>query len=153
LPPLLLVEAVVHQIADTHDAVQLVVLDNRKVTDPDSNDAAINAARIYPNRFAVIGWFHLDNPNGVATSWSAGKSGRTSSACAFISTRHPWLRLIVDHVAAAPGSRDESAYRFRPELRTLANYPNVAVDAEEVYSFHSFDAFGADRMSTEELPG
>src|SRR3981081_2281019 len=31
---LLLVEAVLHQITDTHDALQLVVLDNRQVTDP-----------------------------------------------------------------------------------------------------------------------
>src|SRR5712664_2952740 len=30
---LLLVEAVLHQITDTHDALQLVVLDNRQVTD------------------------------------------------------------------------------------------------------------------------
>ena len=30
---LLLIETVLHQIADTHDTPQLVVLDNRKVTD------------------------------------------------------------------------------------------------------------------------
>lgn len=32
--------------------------------DPDSNELAIEAVRKYPNRFAVMGWFYLDDPDG-----------------------------------------------------------------------------------------
>jgi predicted TIM-barrel fold metal-dependent hydrolase len=32
--------------------------------DPDSNELAVEAARQYPGRFAIMGWFYLDDPNG-----------------------------------------------------------------------------------------
>src|SRR5262249_19615193 len=32
--------------------------------DPDSNELAIKAVRTYPNRFAIMGWFYLDDPKG-----------------------------------------------------------------------------------------
>jgi hypothetical protein len=32
--------------------------------DADSNELATEAARKYPDRFAAIGWFYLDDPNG-----------------------------------------------------------------------------------------
>ena len=32
--------------------------------DPDSNELAVEAVRKYPDRFAIMGWFYLDNPNG-----------------------------------------------------------------------------------------
>jgi predicted TIM-barrel fold metal-dependent hydrolase len=32
--------------------------------DPDSNELAVEAVRKYPDRFAVMGWFYLDDPNG-----------------------------------------------------------------------------------------
>ena len=32
--------------------------------DPDSNELAIEAVRKYPNRFAIMGWFYLDDPKG-----------------------------------------------------------------------------------------
>ena len=32
--------------------------------DPDSNELAIKAVRAYPDRFAIMGWFYLDDPNG-----------------------------------------------------------------------------------------
>src|SRR6202158_3187487 len=32
--------------------------------DPDSNELAVEAVRNYPNRFAIMGWFYLDDPNG-----------------------------------------------------------------------------------------
>jgi hypothetical protein len=40
-----------------------------------------------------------------------------------IARRHPGLKLVVDHMAVPPGSRGESAFRFQPELLTLAKYP------------------------------
>src|ERR1700675_2824769 len=30
--------------------------------DPDSNELAIEAVRRYPDRFAIMGWFYLDDP-------------------------------------------------------------------------------------------
>ena len=53
--------------------------------DPDSNELAIEAVRKYPDRFAIMGWFYLDDPNG-RTSSRVGKSGRACSACASTST-------------------------------------------------------------------
>jgi len=32
--------------------------------DPNSNELAVEAVRKYPNRFAIMGWFYLDHPNG-----------------------------------------------------------------------------------------
>ena len=32
--------------------------------DPDSNELAAEAVRQYPGRFAIMGWFYLDNSNG-----------------------------------------------------------------------------------------
>jgi len=32
--------------------------------DPDSNELAVSAVRRYPDRFAIMGWFYLDDPNG-----------------------------------------------------------------------------------------
>jgi predicted TIM-barrel fold metal-dependent hydrolase len=32
--------------------------------DPDSNELAIAAVRKYPGRFAIMGWFYLDDPKG-----------------------------------------------------------------------------------------
>ncbi len=32
--------------------------------DPDSNELAVEAVRSYPDRFAIMGWFYLDDPNG-----------------------------------------------------------------------------------------
>jgi len=31
--------------------------------DPDSNELAAEAVRKYPDRFAIMGWFYLDDPN------------------------------------------------------------------------------------------
>src|ERR1700681_2150763 len=32
--------------------------------DSDSNELAVDAVRKYPDRFAIMGWFYLDDPNG-----------------------------------------------------------------------------------------
>jgi predicted TIM-barrel fold metal-dependent hydrolase len=32
--------------------------------DPDSNELAVEAVRQYPDRFAIMGWFYLDDPQG-----------------------------------------------------------------------------------------
>src|ERR1700724_2328746 len=39
--------------------------------DPDSNELAIEAVRKYPDRFAIMGWFYLDDPNGrdIVARW------------------------------------------------------------------------------------
>ena len=43
-----------------------------------------------------------------------------------IAERHPGLKLIVDHMGVPRASKGEAAYRFQPELLSLAKYPNVA---------------------------
>src|SRR5689334_11482940 len=34
--------------------------------DPDSNELAVEAVRAYPGRFAIMGWFYLDQPENRA---------------------------------------------------------------------------------------
>jgi len=53
--------------------------------DPDSNELALEAVGKYPERFAIMGWFYLDAPNGrdLVAHW---KERRVGSACAFIPT-------------------------------------------------------------------
>jgi predicted TIM-barrel fold metal-dependent hydrolase len=74
-----------------------------------------------------------------------------------VAERHPRLRLIVDHMAAIPGAKDEAAFAKQPELLALAKYPNVVVKAtaapgtsSEAYPYRNvhayirqiYDAFG-----------
>ncbi len=39
--------------------------------DPHSNELAIEAVRKYPDRFSIMGWFFLDDPNGreIVARW------------------------------------------------------------------------------------
>jgi L-fuconolactonase len=46
-----------------------------------------------------------------------------------IAERHPGLRLIMDHLAAHLGKKDDEAFRDLDNLLALARYPNVAVKA------------------------
>ena len=58
--------------------------------DPDSNELAADAVRKYPDRFAIMGWFYLDDPNGpdLVAHWKErpGNERPACSACASIST-------------------------------------------------------------------
>ena len=53
--------------------------------DPDSNELAIEAVRKYHDRFAIMGWFYLDDPNrrDIVARW---KERPGCSACASIPT-------------------------------------------------------------------
>ena len=83
--------------------------------DPDSNELAIEAVRKYPDRFAIMGWFYLDDPNGrdiVADSvrkvlqirLSANKADRV---------HHGWSWYSGDF--AVTGSFGEDAHHDRQE--------------------------------------
>src|SRR5215472_11586419 len=52
--------------------------------DPDSNELAMQAVRKYPDRFRIMGWFYLDDPQGsdLVAHWN----GRAWSGCASILT-------------------------------------------------------------------
>jgi predicted TIM-barrel fold metal-dependent hydrolase len=78
-----------------------------------------------------------------------------------VATRHPGLKLIVDHMAVPRGTHGAEAHHNLPELLALARHPNVAVKATgqpgyaaDTYPFRSlheplhrvFDAFGPERM-------
>ena len=43
--------------------------------DPDSNEVALEAVGKYPERFAIMGWFYLDDPNGrdLVAHWKERK--------------------------------------------------------------------------------
>lgn len=78
-----------------------------------------------------------------------------------IATRHPDLRLIVDHLGVPRGASGPAAFDHLPALLALARHPNVHVKAVGVgdyaldpYPFRSlegtlrqvYDAFGAERI-------
>ena len=78
-----------------------------------------------------------------------------------IAAKHPKLRLLIDHMARARGSKDDASFADLGDLLALARYPNVAVKASGVPSYSSepypyrnlhkyvkqiFDAFGPSRM-------
>jgi predicted TIM-barrel fold metal-dependent hydrolase len=46
-----------------------------------------------------------------------------------VAERHPGLKLIIDHMAAVGGAKDEAAFAKLPALLALARHPNVAVKA------------------------
>lgn len=77
-----------------------------------------------------------------------------------VAERHPQLKLIIDHLGRASGSKDAEAFANLAELLALAKYPNVAVKASGAPSYSSepypyrnihgyvrqiFDAFGPER--------
>jgi predicted TIM-barrel fold metal-dependent hydrolase len=77
-----------------------------------------------------------------------------------IAARHPGLKLHVDHLGRAGGSKDAAGFANLPELLALAKYPNVAVKASGAPSYSSepypyrnihpyirqiYDAFGPER--------
>jgi predicted TIM-barrel fold metal-dependent hydrolase len=57
--------------------------------DPDSNELALEAVGKYPDRFAIMGWFYLDDPNGsdLVAHWKErrGKLGLRF----YTNDRHP----------------------------------------------------------------
>ena len=78
-----------------------------------------------------------------------------------IATRHPGLRLLIDHMARKRSSKDDEAFAHIDELLALARHPNIAVKATGAPSYSSepypyrnihkylrwiFDCFGPDRM-------
>jgi predicted TIM-barrel fold metal-dependent hydrolase len=78
-----------------------------------------------------------------------------------IAERHPGLKLIIDHLGALRGNKDEAAFANFPQLLALARHPNIAVKAtggpgyaSDPYPFRSlqpryraiYDAFGPARM-------
>lgn len=83
-----------------------------------------------------------------------------SALIGMIARRHPALRIIVDHMAIPRGLKVPAAFAHLPELKTLAQYDNVAVkmggvpnyadDAFPYRSLHNYlreviDAFGSMR--------
>lgn len=78
-----------------------------------------------------------------------------------ILTRHPALRLSIDHLGCATHEKDAAAFAHLPQLLRLARFPNVAVKSSclpaytnAAYPFPAvheplrrvFDAFGPKRM-------
>ena len=78
-----------------------------------------------------------------------------------IATKHPGLKLVIDHLGRAAHDRDAAGFGDLPKLLALAKRPNVAVKATALPCFSSepwpctglhgiirqvFDAFGPQRM-------
>ena len=78
-----------------------------------------------------------------------------------IATRHPGLKLLIDHMATNRGSKGDAAFPNMAQLVALARHPNVAVKmtggpyyATDAYPFRSlhkyyramYDAYGPQRL-------
>jgi predicted TIM-barrel fold metal-dependent hydrolase len=120
---------------------------------------ARDAARQYPDRFAVMGLLPLDQEHDrslMAPGW-VGDIGR-------IAERFPGLHLTLDHLGGLGGStklKDAAAMTYIPEVLALAKFPNIGIKltgapgyAGDAYPFPAmqgfvrqlFDAFGPDRV-------
>jgi len=79
--------------------------------DPDSNELAAAAVRKHPDRFAIMGWFYLDDRT-AATSSCTGRSGRAMLGLRFYTNerqpailvyrRHPRLAVPAAERAHVP---------------------------------------------------
>jgi len=78
-----------------------------------------------------------------------------------VATKHPRLKLVMDHLALALDKKDEEAFRLFDDVLALAKHPNVAAKVSSLPNFssepypyrniHSYirkvhDAFGPKRM-------
>jgi predicted TIM-barrel fold metal-dependent hydrolase len=78
-----------------------------------------------------------------------------------VAERHPELKLVMDHLSLAPGTKDDEAFAGLDRLLALARRPNVAVKASalpchtsDTYPYRRihahlrrvYDAFGPKRM-------
>src|SRR6266404_1123162 len=130
--------------------------------DPTSNQLAIDAAKKYPDRFAVMGQFPLDDPQSRQRihGWR-NQAGLFLPTFRKIAEAHPRLKLIIDHCGLLRLEKDAAAFGNLDELCALAKLPNVAVKATGApgYSTHPypfknlddglqriFDAYGPKRF-------
>jgi hypothetical protein len=58
--------------------------------DPDSNELAVEAVWAYPDRFAIMGWFYLDQPENRALveRWTRRRAG-VACCCDVFADRPP----------------------------------------------------------------
>src|SRR5262245_46904084 len=166
------------------------------------NDLALEAARSYPDRFAVMGRLNLQKPESRAlvADWKK-QPGMLGMRFTFhnehnrpfltdgsadwlwpaaeragiplmvlmpgsldhldrIATRHPGLKLVIDHVGLDRRGKGERVWEDLPAVCALSRHPNVAVKAsgmpslsKEPYPFRDLhphiralvDAFGPAR--------
>jgi predicted TIM-barrel fold metal-dependent hydrolase len=149
----------------------------------DRNDLALEAARLYPDRFGVMGRLDLRAPasRALAAGWktqpgmlgmrftfhnehnrpfltdgsadwlwpAAEKAGiplmvlvpGSLDVLERIATRHPGLRLVIDHVGLNVRAKGPRVFEDLPAVCALARHPNVAVKAS-----------GMPSLSTERYP-
>lgn len=140
----------------------------------DRNDLALEAARLHPGRFAVMGRLSIERPEsrellptwkdqpgmlGVRLTfirdphrtwlfdgtadwfWEAAEryaipvmmaAPESVPKIAEIATRHPGLRLVLDHLALPLSARDGAIGPVLERVLTLARYANVAVKASSL---------------------
>src|SRR5215472_5359456 len=92
--------------------------------DPDSNELAVEAVRKYPDRFAIMGWFYLDEPNGpdLVAHWKERPGMLTLSPLPHVRERgtyraggnlkHSFGRAVLKHDGGVP---ETTALRRPPD--------------------------------------
>ena len=101
--------------------------------DPQANDVAVAAARRYPDRFAILGQFHLDRPEsrGLIDGWrqQPGMKGLRFSLTQpkeqnwHVDGTIDWLWPAAERAGLPIGLM---AWRFLPVLRSIAErHPNL----------------------------
>ena len=93
--------------------------------DPDSNELAVEAVRKYLDRFAIMGWFYLDDPNGrdLVAHWKERPGMLGLRFCAFAVVNYeqavePFLktdRLSDTERAMLMGGACAKAYGWSPK--------------------------------------
>jgi predicted TIM-barrel fold metal-dependent hydrolase len=108
----------------------------------DRNDMALEAARAYPDRFAVMGRLNLGDPasRDLVAGWRR-QSGMLGMRFTFhnehyrhfltdgTAGKHPGLKLVIDHVGIAVRGKAPQVFEELPKVLALAKHPNVSVKA------------------------
>ncbi|MBI4189384.1 MAG: amidohydrolase [Betaproteobacteria bacterium] len=168
------------------------------------NDLVLEAARLHPDRFAIMGRINAEAPEsrGTLATWRR-QPGMLGLRLSFwrkifrpilaegradwlweeaeeagvpimvfvdheqvrfidrVAERHPGLKLVMDHLCLAPGTKDDEAFVGLDEVLALAKRPNIAVKASALpcytndtypyrrvhpYVRRVYDAFGPQRI-------
>jgi L-fuconolactonase len=103
----------------------------------DRNDLALEAARLHPDKFAVMGRLNLTDPasKALVPDW------KKQPGMLGIAGNHPGLKLVIDHVGLNIRQKAPKVFEDLPAVCALAKHPNIAVKAS-----------GMPSLSTQEYP-
>ena len=95
--------------------------------DPDSNEVAVEAARAHPDRFAIMGWFYLDQADQRAAIETWKKPARDEGIAVLLHRSQVGVLAERRHAGVAL-ARGTNGWTFPVSLQATNFLPRVAGD-------------------------